>query len=214
MLTLWKKLGLDWATHRMVTLVGAGGKTTLLYALAHEARQAGQLVIVTASTHMHAHPRLHITESPEEVHAHGIIQLGHIVPGGKLTHGGPFAPAKGHGVVLVEGDGAGRRPVKLPAAHEPVIPPESDAVIGVAGLSSVGRPIGLCCHRPELVCALLGKGPDDLLTADDLRAILAQKKGVLPHMKYIAVLNQGDCHPADGLVTRFREEERGGLCWF
>lgn len=213
-MNLWQRLGLDWTAHRCVTLVGAGGKTTLLYALAREAAQAGQRVIVTASARMLPHPRLILTGRPDDVLTHGIIQLGRALPDGKLTWSGPFAAAKRHAVVLNEGDGSAGRPLKLPAAHEPVIPVESDAVVGVAGLSAVGRPVREACHRPELVAALLGKGLDDLIAVDDLHTVLAQRKGVLPHMTYVAVFNQGDRHAADGLVTCFREEERGGLCWF
>ena len=38
---LWRRLALDPAAHRLVTLVGGGGKTTLLYALARQAVDAG-----------------------------------------------------------------------------------------------------------------------------------------------------------------------------
>ena len=41
---IWEQLGLDMARHRMVALVGAGGKTSTLYALA---RQAADMVTVS-----------------------------------------------------------------------------------------------------------------------------------------------------------------------
>ena len=49
---LWRRLALDPAAHRLVTLVGGGGKTTLLYALARQAVDAGYTVAVTTTTHI------------------------------------------------------------------------------------------------------------------------------------------------------------------
>lgn len=60
-------------------------------------------------------------------------------------------------VLLVEADGAKRKPLKVPAEHEPVIPEDTDMVIGIAGASAIGRTIKAGCHRGELVGELLGK---------------------------------------------------------
>lgn len=43
--------------HRMITVVGAGGKTTLIYLLARELTDAGYKVAVTTTTHMQAEGR-------------------------------------------------------------------------------------------------------------------------------------------------------------
>lgn len=39
---IWEQLGLDMARRRMVALVGAGGKTSTLYALARQAADSGR----------------------------------------------------------------------------------------------------------------------------------------------------------------------------
>ena len=49
---IWEQLGLDMARHRMVALVGAGGKTSTLYALARQAADSGRTVVVTTTTHI------------------------------------------------------------------------------------------------------------------------------------------------------------------
>ena len=59
---LWSDLHLDMDRHRAVTLVGGGGKTTTMYALAREAREAGKRVIVTTTTHIMPHPRIFLTD--------------------------------------------------------------------------------------------------------------------------------------------------------
>ena len=135
-------------------------------------------------------------------------------------------------MVVIEGDGAKFLPLKVPADHEPVIPPDSDAVIAVAGMDSVGQPIGAVCHRPERVCCLLDKPMDALVTWEDVAAILASpqggRKGVLPTVAFRCALNKAELNPQaarsiarrlkdqgiPAAVTSFRAEERGGLCWF
>lgn len=240
-MNLWDVLQLSTDRHRVVTLVGGGGKTTLLYALAHGARAAGKTVIVTTTTHLMPHPGLLLTDNPEPAHlraclaAHGVITLGTMGRADKLCGTGEIGVCKSVAdVVLIEGDGAKLRPLKAPAAHEPVILPETDAVIAVAGLDALFRPIGEICHRPEQVCALLGKSPEDLVTPEDITQILSSplgsRKSVAAHMAFRCALNKADLCDREGAggeivaqleklgifaaITTFQEEERGGQCWF
>ena len=137
-------------------------------------------------------------------------------------------------MVLVEGDGARIRPLKIPADHEPVIPPESDAVVAVAGMDALDKPIGEICHRADLVAAFLGKTLEDKVTEADMTAILSSERGsrknVAPGMAYRCLLNKTDTPAlrerarviAAGLdrlgiftlIKSYEEKERGGLCWF
>ena len=163
------------------------------------------------------------------------MTVGTVGEKGKLT--GPDDPAALldlAGVVLVEGDGANRLPLKAPEEWEPVIPPESRAVLAVAGLDAVGRPIGETCHRPDRAAALVDKPPDALVTAADAARLLTHplggRKGVPVGAAFRCVLNKADT-PArraageacaaqiramdlQAVLTAFREEERDGKCWF
>lgn len=238
---LWKALELDMERHRVVTLVGGGGKSSTMYALARQARDAGKQVIVTTSTHILPHPNIFLTDDPEPEHLkrcldeHGVITLGTLGRADKLCGTGEIGVCKGLAdVVLIEGDGARVKPLKVPAAHEPVIPPETDAVVAVAGLDALGRTIGEICHRPEQVAAFLGKDLEDIVTEEDMAAILASpagsRKGVGAEMAFRCLLNKADT-PAlvergqavarllagQGIhahIHHYTEEERGGLCWF
>lgn len=83
-------------------------------------------------------------------------------PGGKLT-----APPQAQlerwmtlaDIVLIEADGAKRMPCKAPAAHEPVLLPQCDTVLAVAGLSALRHPLrgglfpGRACRRAALCSA-------------------------------------------------------------
>ena len=64
---------------------------------------------------------------------------------------------------------------KLPAEHEPVIPEDTDMVIGIAGASAIGRTIKAGCHRGELVGELLGKKLSEILTEEDVMTILKKQ---------------------------------------
>ena len=162
---IWEQLGLDMARHRMVALVGAGGKTSTLYALARQAADSGRTVVVTTTTHILRHPGLPLVEepTPERLRAalegHGVVTVGTVFRGDKLSGAGtPEELRRAADVVLVEADGAKRLPLKAPAEHEPVIPPCADAVAAVAGMGAVGQAAGGGCPRPERGGAPPGAG--------------------------------------------------------
>lgn len=99
---LWDKLGLDMDRRRVIALVGGGGKTTTMYALAREAREAGKTVIVTTTTHILPHPALFMTHETDPaalrglVEQHGILTVGALDQKGKMT-GGDVARMRGCG---------------------------------------------------------------------------------------------------------------------
>ena len=94
--------------------------------------------------------------------------------------------------------------------------------------------MGVVCHRPERVCALLGAGAEHVLTPEDAALLLASpqggRKGVGEAMAFRCVLNKADTpqraaharavagrlaeRGIHSAITYYREEERGGLCWF
>lgn len=238
---IWEQLGLDMARHRMVALVGAGGKTSTLYALARQAADSGRTVVVTTTTHILRHPGLPLVEepTPERLRAalegHGVVTVGTVFRGDKLSGAGtPEELRRAADVVLVEADGAKRLPLKAPAEHEPVIPPCADAVAAVAGMDAVGQAVGAVCHRPERVCALLGKSMEAPVTAQDVALLLAHplggRKGLGERMAFRCLLNKADTpqraawgaeicrllgeRGVRAAVTHYTEKERGGACWF
>lgn len=57
--------------------------------------------------------------------------------------------------ILCEGDGSKRLPIKLPKDGEPIFFPKTDTVIGVIGLSCLGKPIKEMLFRYELLPELI-----------------------------------------------------------
>ena len=237
---LWDKLGLDMDRHRVIALVGGGGKTTTMYALAREAREAGTTVLVTTTTHILPHPGLFMTDENEPaalkklLDQYGILTVGRLDRKDKMTGGDVAACAAAADIVLSEADGARVRPLKAPADHEPVIPPQAAAVLALAGMDCLGRTVGDICHRPERVCALLGCGMDHVITPADVAAILSSPRGsrksVEEAMAFRCVLNKADTderikgaeeiaalleqRDIPAVITAYPPEEQGGLSWF
>ena len=178
----------------VVAVVGAGGKTTLVYALAAQAREAGWRVIVTTTTHMGVLPEaqtgplavgaegLSEADLDEALRVHGLATiLGRRVRPDKLEGLPPErvdALAKHADLTLVEADGARGRSLKAPASHEPVVPASCTLLVVLAALDVLGTPAGgERVHRPEIVGRLGGLRPEDPVTEESLAACLAHPDG-------------------------------------
>ena len=217
----------------VVSLVGGGGKTTLLYAMARQSAAKGWRVLVSTTTHI-LRPEQPVAATPAELEAlwaAGTYAVaGSPAPQGKLTAPDPalleYALRRADAVFL-EADGAKHFPCKAPAEHEPVLLPECDIVLAVAGLSALGKPLAQCCFRLEQACALLGVPPQTPLTPPLLAKLLASeaggRKGVAER-RFWAVLNQADDaarrtageqtlallrrqYGVQGVLTTFEQEE-------
>jgi len=178
----------------VVAVAGAGGKTTLLYRLAAEARSCGLRVLATTTTHM---GRLDaevtgpvVVESDgdgtqaiaEALESEGrATLLGRRLRDDKLEG---VAPARVDtlavlaDLVLVEADGARGRSLKVPAAHEPVIPSSTTLVVVVCGMDALGQPLDdENVHRLELVRAATGVEAGEAVDEDCLATALRHKEG-------------------------------------
>src|SRR5437588_3673931 len=127
--------------HPLISIVGAGGKTTTMYTLASELAQRGKRVITTTTTNIYFPAKgetgtlivapqtaafLKMIRASWKQHYH-VTVAGNAIDAGKLAGLQPAQPYEllmksGADVVIVEADGARRRMIKAPAEHEPVIP--------------------------------------------------------------------------------------------
>ena len=137
----------------VTALIGGGGKTTLLYTLTEELRKSGSVVLCT-STHIRVPEQYPlVTGGADELRAalarHGAVCAGTPAADGKLTAApiGFAELARLADYVLVEADGAKGLPLKLHAAHEPVIPENAQRAVLVVGADGFGKPLRQVCHR-------------------------------------------------------------------
>ena len=186
-------LGLRAREH--VALVGGGGKTTLMRAMALGAAARGQDVIATTTTKMGASQadgfELLLDSSTAAVDAALAVSAAGDKPlmvwtavdGGKAMGVEPedcdsWFEAADERLVVVEADGARRRPFKAHGPFEPVIPSTATVVISVIGADALGRVIADQCHRPLRVAALAGCSPYVRLTPEAAAQVIMHERGV------------------------------------
>lgn len=203
---------LELARRELVSIVGAGGKSTILFALGRDLSAAGARVILTTTTRVGAdQPSEPICWSADvaDVEAAFLDGLPVFVAAGrapgKIVGPSPeavdrlFAQAPAE-YVVVEADGAGQMAIKAPADHEPVIPSASTTVIVVASLAAIGHPISEVAHRPERVAGLIGAQPGDLLTLEGAAAVLLHPdgglKGIPATARVVMVMTRAGSAPA------------------
>lgn len=125
----------------IITITGAGGKTSLMFSLAQELSNLGK-VLVTTTTKIYL-PNTALFEklltSKVELTGknHNIFIYGEDILDNKLTslsYEKIFALKKDFDFILIEGDGAKEKLLKFWNNYEPCIPPFSTKVIGVVNL--------------------------------------------------------------------------------
>jgi len=180
----------------VICLVGAGGKTSLMFRLARELASPGDPVLTTTTTKISeqeawANSPHVITGSvpallaqPDVPARPGFITAARAGSERKLLG---FKAADidliwDAGVfkwILVEADGAARLPLKVPDAHEPVIPACCNHVVGVAGLTALNKPLtDEWVFRLPLFAHLTGLAPGDRITPGSVATSLRHPRGI------------------------------------
>lgn len=182
---------------KIIAFVGAGGKTSAIYAYANELVSKGKKVVITTTTHMQFPNKefLPLCKTANDVSKrfaqNSLIQKK--LPVVLATDAGSDSgthkicmpnPAELNDCyalcdfLLVEADGAKRLPLKVPATHEPVIPNDCDLIVICAGLDSLNHQIADVCFRQNEVCNILSSRlknavtPSYVLTSKDIAFIL------------------------------------------
>ncbi len=183
--------------NELIAFVGGGGKTSLLFALGAAlpgrrilttttrifAAQMSRAEVVIFFTAEHAEDaEAKIGEALDEV---GVCLVVGGIVGDKAVGVPPELPGAWLArpdvdFVLVEADGSRMRPIKAPAAHEPVIPPETTLVVPVVGIDALdGRFLDIT-HRPEIAAQLLPHlVTGERLSVADVARLMAHPQGGL-----------------------------------
>ncbi len=187
---------LELGEHELISLVGGGGKSTLLLGAGRVLATAGKKVVLTTTTKLGSNQ---LEEVPRVCWLGGPAAVGDVAAA--LDGAGPvmavarkdrhrvIGPApdlvdavyrdSGAEYVIVEADGARRRPTKAPADYEPVIPRYSTIVVIVMGIDAVGRTIEDAALRPDRYAALVGAAVTDRVRPVDCATVLGHPDGGL-----------------------------------
>ncbi len=206
----------------MISLTGAGGKTTLMFQLARALRVQGRKVITTTTTKImepseEESPLLFVSkEEGETINfvREALDKFGHITLGrerieGKKLKGIPpdFADHLWKSLdidfMIIEADGAAGRPVKAPRSWEPVIPSQTSLVIGLLGLDGVGKVLSEEeVFQPLLISDLTGIPLGGKVTEEGMAILMVHPEGLFkgapPSSRRVAFLNKVDV--PDGLA--------------
>lgn len=183
----------------VVSVVGAGGKTSLMFRLARELCAGGDTVLTTTTTKIRypvhgQSERVVIGVSAEDIlkragallsdHRHISAAVQVMEDQNKLLGVAPETVDRlwESGLfrwIIVEADGAAGRSLKAPAVHEPVLPRSTGWLVGLVGLSAVGRPMtDSCVFRPELFTAITGRRYGETVTEHDVAALIVHERGL------------------------------------
>lgn len=202
-----------------VSVIGSGGKTTLLRTLTNQARENGITTVLTTTTHMKYpfEPFIKLSSDLSQKEAEtlmkSVLKENLVVVSAEdeaclesnKLH--PCSYSKLSSVtdrnieifsqtaelIISESDGSKRFPMKATNDKEPALLPDSDLVILVFGLSALGRPLAEVCHRAEIAKELLEVRTEEPVSEEMVAGLLYEsylKK--LKNENIAILLNQAD----------------------
>ncbi|MHC6202892.1 selenium cofactor biosynthesis protein YqeC [Breznakiellaceae bacterium SP9] len=167
----------------VLTAIGTGGKTSLIWLLAEKlSRERFQKILVSPTTNMQLPPP-----------ASGLYAASYIGPPTELINGVSIAgiphketdiltslpldeleqAARQYDLVLIKGDGSRSHPLKGWAPHEPVVPAFTTITVGVLPVWTLGHPVSdSIVHRLPLFCALSGAQEGEDITTEHLARVI------------------------------------------
>lgn len=203
----------------IISLVGGGGKTTIMYELAAFCAQQGMRVLCLTTTHIwqpelsyDGLTRLRKTDIPmaEAIYAKDLVQVEQLWKQGRYAvigteegSGKLVAPSEellhealqACDIALIEADGSKQMPCKLPKEDEPVFLNCSDIVIAVAGLDALGKSLEEACFRWQLGHELFYSSCNLLMDEAKLAKLLLNEQGSRKQVgsrEYYIALNKCD----------------------
>ena len=199
--TITEALQISLPEHAVISVVGAGGKTSLIFSWARELAASGKNVVITTTTHMYRPDRMEEDgirivvsddpERPDKVKA----PPAEVLDGLRDTAD----------VVLIEADGSRRMPLKWPADREPVIPDYTDFTVCVAGLSALGRKTSDAIYNADGLPEVLKRETVDI---NLIHAMISSREGGQKGVRgdFRVFMNQVD-DDTDRLASAYRLQQ-------
>lgn len=200
----------------VVSFVGGGGKTSLMFHLARLLSRSGTRVLTTTTTRIFVptpgqSETVLVESDPQamlQLASAGLKHSDHITAAAaylenrKLQGFAPedmllFEKSGFFDWILVEADGAAGRSLKAPAEHEPVIPSNTSILVAVAGLDILGTALSEeSVFRSGLAGDLLGLAVGETVSESALARFFSRPdgpfKGAPAASRRVIFLNKAD----------------------
>lgn len=182
----------------ITSIIGGGGKTTLINVLAQELSEYGTVAITTTTHIMQSDIFCNIiTENDEQnisrikqaLNDNKCVLIGSVYSGNKLSppHISIDELSEIFDYVLVEADGSKGLPLKAHLDNEPVIPKNTTQTILVVGIDAVGYKLSDVTHRAYKACELVGVEADAIVTTEVVASLINTE-----NLHDIVVINKCD----------------------
>lgn len=205
-----------------ICLVGGGGKTTVMNELAAVWATCGRKILVLTSTHILCPADGSFAADAAAVQNFWQQRRYAVIGTSEFATGKLTAPPQDlyealklqADVILCEADGSRHHPCKVPVENEPVLLPDSDIVLAVAGMDALGNSLAQACQRPQLAAELLGCSLDSVIDEQMLAVLLMSEQGSRKNVgtrTYYIVLNKCDLLKAAQQGEMLRLLVRAGI---
>ena len=210
------KEALDLRQSEIISIVGGGGKTTLMFSLSRELVSEGKSVITTTTTKImeplttQTHCLI-VGKDEEEIllvlqqnldkYKHVTLVSQRLTPN-KLNGISPefvtiLVKMKLAPYIIIEADGAAQKSLKAPGVNEPVIPINTTLVIPVVGIDVLGKPLNdKFVFRPEIVSFITGVSLNETISIGNIAILMNHPygiiKGVPGSSRIVPFINKAD----------------------
>lgn len=213
------KDALDVRLGDVVTIVGAGGKTTVMFTLGEELRKDNKVLITTTT-------KIYMPETHQfdflEIDFHKFNE--HIIDKGIYIYGESLDDEnkiKGLNLdilekqlhkfdyVLVEGDGSKRKPIKGWREDEPVVSSNTTKTVGVLSIEVVGKEINeKNIHRVDRFLDITNSNIGEIIDLEIITSLVFHEKGLFKDAKgeKILFINKVESHKDKMLAECLKEK--------
>lgn len=192
--------------YHVISLIGGGGKTSMLFRLGDELKQHYAHVCLSTTTHM-MYPMQIATENiflhddtevlKAMLHHHDMIYAAALYQDKKLTKPCDAVLStieQEAGIVLYEADGSKHLPIKCMGEHEPALRDSTQLCVQMIGYSCMDKPLSQVLHRYELACSSWGWNDTEKMDVNKLIQLATYNFTKVKTDTKLLVINQIDEH--------------------
>ena len=203
------------APGNLISIVGAGGKTSLMYGLGRELARCGCPVLLTTTTKIMYHSpgeladvvlgeetEATLAEIARRLQDKGLVLAGRSQVEGKIVGFSPrfvesLRTCEPKPTVIAECDGARGKSLKVPRADEPPVAQSTDVYVAVAGADCLGKPLTSDeVFEPEMVASVAKVGVDAVVDRQVVVAAMLAPQSYLgrkpPEARFCVFINKVD----------------------